>query len=75
METHLCVFSVAFLGGGVGGAACQVACRILALQPGIKHVPPAGEAQSLNHWTSREVPLCPFFVWRIALRALLINPC
>ena len=32
------------------------ACRILALQPGIEPVPPAVEAQSLNRWTTREVP-------------------
>ena len=32
------------------------ACGILVPQPGIEPVPPAVEAQSLNHWTSREVP-------------------
>ena len=31
------------------------ACRILVPQPGIEPKPPAVEAQSLNHWTSREV--------------------
>ena len=30
---------------------CCVACRILVPQPGIKPVPPAVEAPSLNHWT------------------------
>ena len=30
---------------------------ILVLQPGIKPVPPAMEARSLNHWTAREVPI------------------
>ena len=34
-----------------------VACGILVPRPGIKPVPPAVEAQSLNHWTSREVPI------------------
>ena len=33
-----------------------VACGILVPQPGIKPVPPAVEVQSLNHWTTREVP-------------------
>ena len=28
----------------------------LDLQPGIKPIPTAVEAQSLNHWTNREVP-------------------
>ena len=33
-----------------------MACGILVPQPGIEPVPPALEAQSLNHWTTREVP-------------------
>ena len=33
-----------------------MACRILIPQPGVDLVPPAVEAWSLNHWTSREVP-------------------
>ena len=28
----------------------------LSSPPGIKHVPPAVEVWSLNHWTAREVP-------------------
>ena len=32
------------------------ACGILAPKPGIEPAPPALEAQSLNHWTAREVP-------------------
>ena len=32
------------------------ACRILVPQPGVKPTPPAVEAWSLNHWTTREVP-------------------
>ena len=38
------------------------ACRILVPQSGIEPVPPAIEAQVLNHWTAREVPvmLCLF---------------
>ena len=33
------------------------ACKILVSWPGIKPVPLAVEVQSLNHWTTREVPL------------------
>ena len=32
-----------------------MACGILVPQPGIESMPPAVEAQSLNHWTTREV--------------------
>ena len=35
--------------------SCGVS-RILFPWPGIKPVPPAVEAQSLNHWTTRKVP-------------------
>ena len=35
---------------------CHVTFGILVPQPGIEPVPPAVEAQSLNHWTAREVP-------------------
>ena len=31
--------------------------RIIVPQPGIEPVPPAVEAQGLNHWTTREVPI------------------
>ena len=34
----------------------SAAYRILVTQPGIEPVPPALGAQSLNHWTTREVP-------------------
>ena len=34
-----------------------MACEILVSQSRIKPVPPALEAHSLNHWTTREVPL------------------
>ena len=37
-------------------SACM-ACGILVPQPGIKTTPPAGEMQSLNHWSMREVPM------------------
>ena len=35
---------------------CQAACGILVFWPGIEPMTPALEAQSLNHWTAREVP-------------------
>ena len=39
------------------------ACEILVPQPGIKPMPPAVEAWSLNHWTTREVPVyLPLFL-------------
>ena len=31
--------------------------EILVYEPGIETMPPAGEVWSLNHWTSREVPM------------------
>ena len=31
-------------------------CRILVPWPGIEPLPPVLEAQSLNHWTTKEVP-------------------
>ena len=34
---------------------------ILVPHPGIRSVSPALEAQSLNHWTSREFPKCNYF--------------
>ena len=40
--------------------SCRVACGILVPQPGIKPVPPALEAQSVNHWTTRGVPVVCF---------------
>ena len=35
---------------------CRTACGILVPQPGIEPASPALEAQSLDHWTTREVP-------------------
>ena len=35
--------------------AGHAACGILFPQPGVEPNPPAVEAQSLNHWTTREV--------------------
>ena len=39
---------------------CPVSCRISVPWPGIEPMPPAVEAQSLNHWTAREVLLMHF---------------
>ena len=39
------------------GSHCAV-CSILVPQPGFEPVPSTVEGQSLNHWTTREVPLC-----------------
>ena len=39
-----------------GARACHKACGILVSRPGIKPEFPSLEAQSLNHWTTREVP-------------------
>ena len=33
-----------------------MACGILVLRPGMEHLPPAVEVQSLNHWTTRKIP-------------------
>ena len=35
---------------------CHAVCGILVPQPEIEPAPPAVEAQSLNHWTAKEVP-------------------
>ena len=37
-----------------------VACGILIPRPGIKPMTPAAEVQSLNHWTTGEVPTSSF---------------
>ena len=38
----------------------SVACRIIVPQPGIEPASPAVEAWSLNHWTTREIPVVSF---------------
>ena len=35
---------------------CSTACGILAPGPGAEPAPSAVEAQSLNHWATREIP-------------------
>ena len=41
---------------------CHVACGILVPQPGIEPMPPEVEGQSLNHWTTMEVPGPHFYI-------------
>ena len=50
---------------------CCMAFGILVPWPGIEPASPAGEAWSLNNWTTREVPLPPFY-WRDWARNLSI---
>ena len=38
------------------------ACGILVSRPGIEPVPPAVEAWSPNHWTTKEFPLLDIFI-------------
>ena len=47
--------------------ATPLGCRILVPWPGTEPVPPAVEAWSLNHWTTREVPILyvVLHIWRI----------
>ena len=40
---------------------CCMACQILVTLTRIESVPPALEAQGLNHWTTREVPIYRLF--------------
>ena len=42
--------------------ATPMTCWILVPRPGIKPVPWALEAWSLNHWTVKEVPTCSYGV-------------
>ena len=44
-----------------------MACRILVPQLGIKHMPPALEAQSLNHWMTREALFLTYFLKKYAI--------
>ena len=45
----------------------HVACGILVPRPRIEPVPPAAEAQSLYHWTAREVPVSHLFLIELKL--------
>ena len=52
---------------------CPVVCRILVPQPRIEPTPSAVEAQNLNHWTVREVPVCFFFIPGQEIPCLAMN--
>ena len=47
------------------------ACRILVPQPGIPPTPPALEAWSLNHWSTREVPIQYILIYCSVLGTVL----
>ena len=51
------VFWVLFWFGLVFWFFGHLACRILVPRPGVEPAPAAVEVQSLNHWTTREVPV------------------
>ena len=46
---------------GVEGGACHESWKMFT-DPTIEPVPPAVEAQSLNHWITRQVPQCILFI-------------
>ena len=49
----------------------QTVCVILIPQPGIEPMPPALEAESLDHWTKREVlNYCFLTVFPLILNSL-----
>ena len=49
------VFVVVVLGGVLFVWLHHAACGNLVPRPGVEPVPPAAEAQSINHWTAGEV--------------------
>ena len=54
----------------------HTACGILVPQVGIKLSPPAAEAQSLNPWTTREVPRVVHFLillWCVCVCSLYLS--
>ena len=52
----------------------HVACGILVPQPGTKLAPLALAAWSLNHWTTREVPLCSILILMLMRLFVLYLP-
>ena len=57
----------------------HVVCGILVPQPGIEPLPLTVETQSLNHWTTREIPLqyldlLKSFVFSLVSLNCLISP-
>ena len=55
---------------------CHVAYGILVPWPGFKPGPPAVEVWSLNHWTTREVPIDSFWIqiWIVTYRQSITWP-
>ena len=51
----------------------HAACEILVPRPGIKPVPPALGARSVNHWAAREVPISENFKQYSALSLCLMS--
>ena len=51
----------------------SAACRIFIPGPGIEPGTPAVEAQSLNRWTSREIPRIFHFDWQYRMVALSLT--
>ena len=52
----------------------RTACRILVSQPGIKPGPPAVEAWSPNHWTTREFPhTCYLNSWSVQCVCVVLH--
>ena len=45
-----------------------MACGILFSQPGIEPMPPAGEAQSPNHWAAKGIPLFHVLCFLVGFR-------
>ena len=53
--------------------AVHTECGILVPRPGIKPVPHALAARSLNHWTTREVPLASFLFYKMSSKEPCLN--
>ena len=43
---------------------CYMACGILVPRPELEPAPPVLEAQRVNHWAIREVPVMPSWTFR-----------
>ena len=52
---------------------CVTACGISVPGPGVESAPSAGDVQSLNHWTTREVSSVSFFLKLHALGGKVLN--
>ena len=68
------IFCLFVLGGCFGHIVWPVGILLIVHQPGIEPVPPAVEVQSLNCWTTREVPKSKQFLKQI-IDYFLHHPC